>query len=98
MLSITDLLDFIDLDVETVRAVSHATGHSAEESAALAKQLLATEQGLSILHHMFHDQIADASANFRWSHEREVRKAYAYFSRKYPLPRIARIAAGEGGD
>lgn len=89
MLSITDLLDFIDLDVETIRAVKHATGLSEEDAATLARQLLATEQGIAILHHMFRDQIADAEATFQVSRENEVRRAYAYFSRKYPLPRMA---------
>ncbi|MCB1901244.1 hypothetical protein [Cognatazoarcus halotolerans] len=98
MLSITDLLDFIDLDVETVRAVSHATGLAAEESAVLAQQLLSSAQGLSVLHHMFLDQIADAEANFHWSREKEMRRAYAYFSRKYPLPGVSRIDSGARGE
>ena len=98
MLSITDLLDFIDLDVETVRAVTHATGLGTEESAALARQLLSSAQGLSVLHHMFIDQIAEAEAGFHWSREKEMRRAYAYFSRKYPLPAVSRIdrEAGDG--
>ena len=85
MLSITDLRDFIDLDVETVRAVESATGLSEALSATLARQLLGSANGLSILHHMFCDQIADASAG----QALELRRAYAYFSRKYPLPDFA---------
>ena len=53
MLSITDIKDFIDLDRETVFIVTGATGLSPEESTLLARQLLASEQGLTILHHMF---------------------------------------------
>ena len=64
MLSITDIKDFIDLDRETVFIVTGATGLSPEESTLLARQLLASEQGLAILHHMFLDQIAAAADDF----------------------------------
>lgn len=88
MLSITDLLDFIDLDRETVDAVQTAVGLPLADAARLAGQLLATEKGIVILHHMFRDQIAEASAACRSEHETELRRAYAYFARKYPLPHI----------
>lgn len=88
VISITDVKDFIDLDKETIFAVHQALGLPADEAITLARQLLANETGLIILHHMFRDQIADAEANFQSSHEYEIRQAYAYFSRKYPLPHV----------
>lgn len=88
MISITDVKDFIDLDKETVFAVHLALGLPADEAITLAYQLLASETGLIILHHMFRDQIADAEMNFLPSRENEIRQAYAYFSRKYPLPHV----------
>ena len=88
MISIIDVKDFMDLDRETVHAVHHALGLSASETITLAHQLLTTETGLTILHHMFRDQIADAEANCQPLREKEIRQAYAYFSRKYPLPHV----------
>lgn len=88
MLSKTDLLDFIDLDIDTVHAVNDATGLPFADATVLACQLLATVRGISILHHMFRDQIADAAAKFQLSREQELNRAYSYFSRKYPLPQM----------
>lgn len=88
MLSIIDLRDFVDLDIETVRAVQNATQLPDEEAITLARQFLATEQGVTILHHMFRDQIASAAAAFNFSREQELRQAYTYFSRKYPIPEV----------
>ncbi len=81
MLSITDILDFVDLDRETINVIGTATQLPSEETITLARQLLATEQGVSIVHHMYRDQIANASA----SRKKELHQAYLYFSRKYPL-------------
>ncbi len=89
MLSIIDLMDFIDLDVETLYIVNKATCLPAADSAILARQLLAAENGISILHHMFRDQIADAAASVELSDETELRRAYRYFSRKYPVPEMS---------
>lgn len=88
MISIIDVKDFIDLDKETVYAVNQALGLPADEAIALAHQLLASETGLIVLHHMFRDQIADAEGKFQVSREKEMRRAYAYFARKYPLPHV----------
>ncbi len=88
MISIIDVKDFIDLDKETVNAVHQALGLPADEAIVLAHQLLSTETGLVVLHHMFRDQIVDAGANVQPSRENELRKAYAHFARKYPLPHI----------
>jgi len=86
VISIIDVKDFIDLDMETVYAVHHALGVPADEAITLARQLLANESGLTILHYMFRDQIADAEVGFQTSREKEMRQAYAHFARKYPLP------------
>jgi len=88
VISIIDVKDFIDLDKDTVHAVHRALGVPAAEAITLARQLLASESGLTILHHMFRDQIADAETNFQPSREQEIRQAYAYFARKYPLPQL----------
>lgn len=88
MLSITDLLDFIDLDRETVQVVTRATRQSDEEAAAIAAELLRTHRGIYLLHEMFKDQIAEAAAVCEIAEERSLRKAYAYFSRKYPIPHM----------
>jgi hypothetical protein len=88
VISITDIKDFIDLDKETVYAVHQAQGLPADEAITLAHQLLATETGLIVLHHMFRDQIADAEANRQASRATEMRQAYAYFARKYPMPHV----------
>lgn len=88
MLSIIDVKDFIDLDNETVSAVHHALGMSIDESIVVAKQLLSTESGLTVLHHMFRDLIVSSEAASQTERAREMRQAYAHFSRKYPLPHI----------
>ena len=88
VLSIIDVKDFIDLDKETVNAVQEALGLPADKAIALAQQLLTSEGGLTVLHHMFRDLIADAGENSQPSRENEMRQAYAHFARKYPLPHI----------
>jgi hypothetical protein len=88
VLSITDLLDFIDLDRETVELVNNAMRLPVDESITLARQLLATEHGLIILHHMYRDQISDAVADTALSRETALRQAYRHFSRKYPIPEL----------
>ena len=88
MLSITDLLDFIDLDKETVHVVTRATGLADAEGTTLARQLLSSQPGIHTLHHMYRDQIAEAGARFDLSREKELRRAYTYFSRKYPMPHM----------
>jgi len=88
VLSIIDVKDFIDLDHETVSAVRQAMGLPTDDSIALAQQLLATESGLTVLHHMYRDLIASAETGLQTNNGRELRQAYAHFSRKYPLPHI----------
>jgi len=88
MLSITDLLDFIDLDRETVQIVNNATRLPEDEATAMAAELLRTHRGIYLLHEMFRDQIAEAASACEIVRERSLRKAYAYFSRKYPIPHL----------
>lgn len=73
MLSITDLLDFIDLDKETVQVVDRATRLPDEEAAAMAAELLRTHRGIYLLHEMFKDQIAEAAAACEIVQERSLR-------------------------
>jgi len=89
MLSIIDLLDFMDLDRETVQIVNDATQVSDEEAAELAKGLLRSEQGIQLLHEMFRDQLAAATKQGQLRREQHLRKSYAYFCRKYPMPGLA---------
>jgi hypothetical protein len=88
MLSIIDLRDFIDLDNETVRIVNESTQLSDAQATTLARELLSTERGIHALHEMFREQIAEAASSHELFRERELRKAYAYFARKYPMPRM----------
>lgn len=86
MLSITDLKDFIDLDIETVRAVEAATALPEAQSTMIARQLLTTANGISIVHHMFRDLIAEAAEKLESARQGELSRAYSYFARKYPMP------------
>jgi len=88
MLSITDLKDFIDLDHETVQIVHEATKLPEGQAIALAVELLKTPRGIYSLHEMFRDQIKLAADRLQLSREQQLRKSYAYFSRKYPVPRL----------
>lgn len=88
MLSIIDLRDFIDLDNETVQIVNETTQLSDAQATALARELLRTERGIHTLHEMFRDQIAQAAESHDIFRERDLRKAYTYFARKYPTPRM----------
>lgn len=88
MLSITDLLDFIDLDRETVNVVKDAAQLPDDQAVMLAEELLKSQRGIFTLHQMFRDEIAAAASRFQLGRERNLRKAYAYFSRKYPMPRM----------
>lgn len=72
---------------KTVQA-NRATRLFDEEAAAMAAELLRTHRGIYLLHEMFKDQIAEAAAACEIVQERSLRKAYAYFSRKYPIPHM----------
>ena len=61
MLSIIDLLDFMDLDKETVQIVNDAARVSDAEATEMARGLLTSEQGIQLLHAMFRDQLVAAT-------------------------------------
>ena len=84
MLSITDLTDFIELDFETVVIIARATGLDEPESIGLARQLLGSEDGIALIHHMYRDHIEAPSGQRRDC--RELAQSYRRFARKYPLP------------
>lgn len=88
MISIIDVKDFIDLDNDTVEVVRQSLGISTDEANTRARQLLANEQGLVILHHMFRDLVHEATVNFRADRKLEMEQAFASFRRKYPLPHL----------
>ncbi|MCB1908498.1 MAG: hypothetical protein KDH15_14105 [Rhodocyclaceae bacterium] len=84
MLSITDLLDFVELDLETVTIVAGATGLGDAESTAPARQLLSGEDGITLIHPKYRGQIDARSAARR--DRNEPAQCYRRFSRKYPVP------------
>ena len=86
MLSITDLLDFIDLDRDTVLIVAEATGLPPEPAFILARELLASRRGILTLHHMFRDERARADERGHVLRVRDLDRAYRHFARKYPQP------------
>ena len=89
MLSIIDLRDFIDLDNETVQIVNDAARVSDAEATEMARGLLTSEQGIQLLHAMFRDQLVAATEHGQLGREKHLRKSYAYFCRKYPMPGLA---------
>lgn len=89
MLSIIDLMDFVDLDSETVHLVREATQLPVAACTALAHQLLASEAGIVALHHMFRELIGSATGEFGALRVERLHRAYAQFSRKYPVPQLA---------
>jgi len=88
VISIIDLEDFIGLDKETVYVVQKALGLPADEPISLARELLSSETGLTVLNHMFRDQIEVARVSAQPHCEIEFRRDYAHFTRNYPLPHI----------
>ena len=88
MLSITDILDFIDLDRETVQVVRDATRLPEDQATSLAEDLLKSQRGIYSIHQMFRDEISKAAESFQLAREQRLRKAYTYFARKYPVPRM----------
>ena len=89
MLSIIDLLDFMDLDKETVQIVNDAARVSDAEATEMARGLLTSEQGIQLLHAMFRDQLVAATEHGQLGREKHLRKSYAYFCRKSPMPGLA---------
>ena len=89
MLSIVDLLGFMDLDKAAGQIVDDAARVSDAEATEMARGLLTSEQGIQLLHAMFRDQLVAATEHGQLGREKHLRKSYAYFCRKYPMPGLA---------
>lgn len=87
MLSLTDCLDFIDLDGDTIDVIAQHERLPAMLAAQLGNQLLADMRGIWQLHLMHRALIEEAAKRNQLGHERDLRRIYAAFSRKYPVPR-----------
>jgi hypothetical protein len=89
MLSLTDCLDFIDLDRETIEIIAEHQHMSQVLATELGNHLVANRRGLLVIHDMHRDLIEAAAARGNLTRERELRQIYTRFSRKYPMPRGA---------
>lgn len=87
MLSLTDCLDFIDLDGDTIDVIARHERLPAMLAAQLGNQLLADMRGIWQLHLMHRALIEEAARREQLGHEKDLRRIYAAFSRKYPVPR-----------
>lgn len=86
MLSLTDCLDFIDLDRDTIEIIAEHQHLSQVVATELGNHLVADRRGLLVIHDMHRDLIEHAARRGNLARERELRKIYARFSRKYPMP------------
>jgi hypothetical protein len=86
MLSLTDCLDFIDLDRDTIDVIAQHQGLPSIVAAELGNQLIADMRGIFAIHQMHRDLLARAAEAEHLEEEKRLRKAYAAFSRKYPMP------------
>ncbi|KON81603.1 hypothetical protein PA01_08320 [Azoarcus sp. PA01] len=87
MLSLTDCLDFIDLDSDTVEVVARHERLPAMLAAELGRQLLTDAEGIWRLHQMHRGLIETAAQRGLLEQEKALRRIYAAFTRKYPVPR-----------
>lgn len=87
MLSLTDCLDFIDLDSATIEVIAEHQSLPTVVAAELGNQLIADLRGIYALHLMYRDLMAAAAEAGRLEREKELRALYAAFNRKYPVPR-----------
>lgn len=87
MLTLTDCLDFIDLDGDTIDVIAEHEQLTAMVAAELGSQLLADKRGIHRLHLMHRELIAQAAAHRHLDHEKQLRRIYTAFNRKYPMPR-----------
>ena len=86
MLSLTDCLDFIDLDRDTIDVIAQHEGLPLIVATEMGNQLIADLRGIHTLHQMHRDLLARAAERQDLEEEKRLRKAYAAFSRKYPMP------------
>lgn len=87
MLSLIDCIDFIDLDGDTIEVIAAHEGVPAVIAAELGSELLADARGIHRLHQMHRELIAHAAERGRLHEEKRLRRVYAAFTRKYPMPR-----------
>lgn len=87
MLSLIDCLDFIDLDSATIEIIAEHEKLTPIVAAELGNQLIADLRGIHALHLMHQDLIARAAERQNLAREKELRKIYDAFKRKYPMPR-----------
>ena len=87
MLSLTDCLDFIDLDHATVEVIAEHEHLPTVVAAELGDKLLASAKGIYRIHEMHRNLIAIAAERGNLEREKELRRLYAAFTRKYPMPR-----------
>lgn len=87
MLTLTDCLDFIDLDGDTIDVIAEHEALPAMVAAELGSQLLADARGIHVLHQMHRELIARAAENGHLAQEKTLRRVYTAFCRKYPMPR-----------
>jgi hypothetical protein len=86
MLSLTDCLDFIDLDRDTIDVIAQHEGLPAVVAAELGNQLIADLRGIYAIHQMHRDLLSHAAERGDLEEEQRLRKAYTAFNRKYPMP------------
>lgn len=87
MLSLTDCLDFIDLDHATVEVIAEHQHLPPVVAAELGNQLIGSARGIYRIHEMHRDLIARAAESGQLQREQSLRRIYAGFTRKYPMPR-----------
>ncbi|HRP97676.1 MAG TPA: hypothetical protein PL143_15655 [Rhodocyclaceae bacterium] len=87
MLTLADCLDFIDLDQDTIDVIAEYEKLPPIVAAELGDRLLASRRGIYRLHDMYRELIARAAATRTLEREKALRRAYAAFTRKYPMPR-----------
>lgn len=86
MLSLTDCLDFIDLDRDTIEVIARHQKLPTIVATELGNQLITDLRGIFAIHQMHRDLLAEAAQREDLEDEKQLRKAYAAFSRKYPMP------------
>ncbi|MCB1908434.1 MAG: hypothetical protein KDH15_13785 [Rhodocyclaceae bacterium] len=87
MLSLTDCLDFVDLDAATIEVIALHEDLPMIVAAELGQQLLGDLRGIYRLHLMHRHLIEAAAEHGRLDDEKRLRKTYDAFNRKYPVPR-----------
>lgn len=87
MLSLTDCLDFIDLDRATVDIIAEHEHLPIVVATELGDKLLSSSKGIYRIHQMHRKLIAAAAENGQLTREKELRVLYSTFTRKYPMPK-----------